>query len=887
MQKSKIILRTLFFILLSIVMIKTNAQTGLNFQGVARTTNNVILASQAITIKLSILRGSSTGIADYVETRKVMTNAQGLFTAVIGDTGTISTLGNFTTINWKLSPRFLKIEMDAAAGTNFITMGTTQFQYVAYAQFAKSVDAENIVGIVPVTLGGTGVNSLSGLKTALTLNNVNNTTDVAKPISTLTQTALDLKLNAADTSKYTKQTYSDSALVAKQVLIGLKLNAADTSKYTKQTYSDSSLLTKLKVSDTTTMLSSRIARDTLSLSNRINLKTNSTDVTTSLSLKESISNKSTAVDLGGTSPSDVLFPTQKAVKDYVTANNSGGGVADGGITTIKIADAAVTDAKINTVSGSKVIGNITGNAATASLAGNITATTNTTLTSLSSLATVGTIKTGVWSGTAVAVANGGTGATTASAARTNLGLEIGANVQAPLTAGTNYIVPNASITGATRTKLSYDAKGLVTAGADATTADIAASTNKNYVTDAQSGVLSNTSGINTGDQTITLTGDVTGTGTGTFTSTLANSGVSASSYGSSTSIPTFTVDAKGRLTTASTASIVADAGTLTGTSLNATVTGSSLTGVGTITSGTWSGTAVAIVKGGTGLTAAGTNGQILTSTNTGTLTWTTATAAKFTNDVTIRLSGSNSLGKYANGATIPTAGKTLDEFLYDLVTQSIAPTYSLPTVSISSDKSASYEIGTNIGTVTLSKSFTQNNGGAEGVTTYSKDGGSLGTGVNTNNHGVLSTSISYSVTVTYGAGTVKNNNLGTPDATGQIQAGSASSSSLTISPFAYKYWGSSSSNTIDDATLRAGTNEVSGKAKSSFTVPISGTKYIFYAYPASLGVLSSISIEGFGSLESFTLTTRDVTNASGYKQSYNIYISNNSLAIDINNIIIN
>jgi len=221
MQKRILIMKSLFFILLSLVIINTNAQTGLNFQGVARTTNNVILASQAITIKLSILQGSATGAAEYTETRKVITNAQGLFTAVIGDTGAISTLGNFTTINWKLSPKFLKIEMDPAAGTNFITMGTTQFQYVAYAQFAKSVDAENIVGIVPVSLGGTGVNSLSALKTALNLNNVNNTADTAKAISKLTQTALDLKLNKTDTSKFAKQIWVDSALVS-------KLNVIDT-----------------------------------------------------------------------------------------------------------------------------------------------------------------------------------------------------------------------------------------------------------------------------------------------------------------------------------------------------------------------------------------------------------------------------------------------------------------------------------------------------------------------------------------------------------------------------------------------------------------------------------------------------------------------------------
>jgi hypothetical protein len=221
------ILRTLILIILSQVMSNAQAQTGLNFQGVARTTNNVILASQAITIKLSILQGSSTGTLEYSEIREVITNAQGLFTTVIGDQGAISKLGNFTTINWKLSPKFLKIEMDAAAGTNFITMGTTQFQYVAYAQFAKSVDAENIVGIIPVALGGTGVNSLTGLKTALAIDKINNIADSSKPISKLTQAALDLKLNASDTSKYSKQTYTDSALLTK---LSIKGNAATATK---------------------------------------------------------------------------------------------------------------------------------------------------------------------------------------------------------------------------------------------------------------------------------------------------------------------------------------------------------------------------------------------------------------------------------------------------------------------------------------------------------------------------------------------------------------------------------------------------------------------------------------------------------------------------------
>jgi hypothetical protein len=61
--------------------------------------------------------------------------------------------------------------------------------------------------------------------------------------------------------------------------------------------------------------------------------------------------------------------------------------------------------------------------------------------------------------------------------------------------------PNTPITGATKTKITYDSDGLVTAGADATTADITDSLNKRYVTDADLVTLSNTSGTNTGDQT--------------------------------------------------------------------------------------------------------------------------------------------------------------------------------------------------------------------------------------------------------------------------------------------------------------------------------------------------------------------------------------------------
>lgn len=60
-----------------------------------------------------------------------------------------------------------------------------------------------------------------------------------------------------------------------------------------------------------------------------------------------------------------------------------------------------------------------------------------------------------------------------------------------------YVLANAPITGATKTKITYDSKGLVTSATDATTADIADSTNKRYQTDNQNTFNDATSSIQT------------------------------------------------------------------------------------------------------------------------------------------------------------------------------------------------------------------------------------------------------------------------------------------------------------------------------------------------------------------------------------------------------
>ena len=139
-MKKAFLLFSLAAVLMSLFVDLSFSQTpqAFQYQAIARDTDGNPMAEQLVSIRLSLLPGSETAVAVYSETHTKTTNKLGLVTIDVGK-GTPVT-GDFSSIDWRNTSMYLKVEMDPSGGSDFADMGTSEILSVPYALHAASAE---------------------------------------------------------------------------------------------------------------------------------------------------------------------------------------------------------------------------------------------------------------------------------------------------------------------------------------------------------------------------------------------------------------------------------------------------------------------------------------------------------------------------------------------------------------------------------------------------------------------------------------------------------------------------------------------------------------------------------------------------------------------------
>lgn len=138
---------TLALLLLSsFTILFAQAPQKMSYQSVIRKADGTLVASTLVSIKSSILLGSASGTASYVETQTTTTNSNGLATIEIG--GGTPVTGTFAGVNWGAGSHFIKTEIDPKGGSNYTISGTSQLLSVPYALYAGSTQNKGKTSIV-------------------------------------------------------------------------------------------------------------------------------------------------------------------------------------------------------------------------------------------------------------------------------------------------------------------------------------------------------------------------------------------------------------------------------------------------------------------------------------------------------------------------------------------------------------------------------------------------------------------------------------------------------------------------------------------------------------------------------------------------------------------
>ena len=144
--------KILFILLVLSVNICAQAPQKMSYQAVIRNSNNSLIVSTPIGIKVSVLQGSANGTVTYSETQIQNTNINGLVSLEIG-MGT-PVIGTFSNINWANGPYFIQTEVDPSGGSNYSVLGVTELISVPYALYSANAQVSGFSHYIGETFNG-------------------------------------------------------------------------------------------------------------------------------------------------------------------------------------------------------------------------------------------------------------------------------------------------------------------------------------------------------------------------------------------------------------------------------------------------------------------------------------------------------------------------------------------------------------------------------------------------------------------------------------------------------------------------------------------------------------------------------------------------------------
>ncbi|NBP74555.1 MAG: hypothetical protein EBU61_00755 [Crocinitomicaceae bacterium] len=122
--------------LLIISSIFAQAPQKMSYQAIIRNSNDSLLISTPVGMRISLVQGSPTGTVVFTETQTATTNTNGLVSLQIGMGTAVS--GTFASINWASGPYYVKTETDLAGGTNYTIISSNEILSVPYALFSAN-----------------------------------------------------------------------------------------------------------------------------------------------------------------------------------------------------------------------------------------------------------------------------------------------------------------------------------------------------------------------------------------------------------------------------------------------------------------------------------------------------------------------------------------------------------------------------------------------------------------------------------------------------------------------------------------------------------------------------------------------------------------------------